>query len=91
MKTKSAQTYFNLLGISTNILNADKGLLELPYLSGLTVAVSDSTETQKAAVQRFREVSSKSQSMVISSVDLLHPEGSTIIPGVGVRVPVFSV
>lgn len=91
MKTKSAQTYFSILGISTNILNVDKGLLELPYLSGLTVAISDSSNTQNAAVQRFRDVSSKSQCLVVSSVDLVHAEGSTIVPSIGVRVPVFSV
>lgn len=91
MKTQSIQTFFSTLGVTTNILNQNKGLLELPYLSGLTIAVSGSTETQRSAVQRFRDVSSKTQSMVVSAVDLRHAEGSTIIPGIGVRVPVFSV
>ena len=90
MKTSRIKTFFNHLGISTTTLNEERGLIELPYMGQLVIAVSDSTHLQTDATERFRSVTSKSNSLLVSGVDLGHPGGSTIVPGVDVRVPVFS-
>lgn len=90
MKTSRIKTFFSHLGISTNTLDEGRGLVELPYMSKLVIAVSDSTQLQTEATTRFRELTSKSNSLLISGVDLGQPGGSTIVPGVDVRVPVFS-
>ena len=91
MKTSRIKTFFNHLGISTNTLNEGRGLVELPYMGKLVIAVSDSTQLQTEATDRFRELTSKNSSLLVSGVDLGQPGGSTIVPGVDVRVPVFSV
>lgn len=91
MKTSRTKTFFNQLGISTNTLDERKGLIELPYMGEMVVAVSDNTKLQAEATTRFRDVTSKSNSLLISGVDLAQSGGSTIVPGVDVRVPVFSV
>lgn len=91
MKTNTINTFFNSLGVATNIVNGQKGVIELPYVNGMMVAVSDNTGSQVEATSRFREISSSSQTVLMSAVDLRHPGGSTIVPGVDVRVPVFSV
>lgn len=90
MKTSSTTTFFNTLGITTEILDQTKGLIELPYLNGMLVAISDDASTQASAVNKFREISSKSKTPVASCVPLHQAEGSTIVPGVGCRVPVFT-
>ena len=91
MKTSTITTFFNHLGITTNVLNETKGLLELPYLGGMVVAISDNRESQANATERFREVSTKNRTLLLSSVNLREVGGSTVVPGVDVRVPVFSV
>ena len=91
MKTSRTKTFYNHLGISTNTLDERKGLVELTYMNQLVVAVSDNTRLQAEASERFRSVTSKSNSLLVSGVDLVQPGGSTIVPGVDVRVPVFSV
>ena len=91
MKTSRIKTFFNYLGISTNTLDEQRGLVELPYMNQLVVTVSDNCKMQAEATSRFRDVTSKSNSLLISGVDLMQPGGSTIVPGVDVRVPVFSV
>ena len=91
MKTSRIKTFFNHLGISTNTLDESKGLIELTYMNELVVAVSDNSKLQAEATTRFRDASSKSQALLVSGVDLSKPGGSTIVPGVDVRVPVFSV
>lgn len=90
MKTLSTTTFFNSLGITTELLDRSKGLIELPYLNGMLVAVSSDAETQTKATDKFREISSKNKTAVASCVPLTTAEGSTIVPGVGCRVPVFT-
>lgn len=90
MKASTITTFFNTLGITTETLDANKGLIELPYLNGMLVAVSGDATNQAEATDRFREVSSKNKTAVASCVPLTQPEGSTIVPGVGCRVPVFT-
>lgn len=91
MKTSTIKTFFNHLGITTNVLDERKGLLELPYLGGMVVAISNDRESQADATAKFREVSARNKTMVISAVNLSEVGGSTVVPGVDVRVPVFSV
>ena len=90
MKTSSITTFFNTLGITTETIDSNKGLIELPYLSGMLVAVSNDGASREEATDRFREVSSKNKAAVASCVPLTQAEGSTIVPGIGCRVPVFS-
>lgn len=90
MKTLSTTTFFNTLGITTELLDGTKGLIELPYMHGMLVAVSADAAGQSKATHRFREISSKNKTSVASCVPLNKAEGSTIVPGVGCRVPVFS-
>lgn len=90
MKTSTNTKFFNTLGITTETLDVNKGLIELPYLSGMLVAVSDNADTQLQATDRFREISSKNKTSVASCVPLTLPHGSTIVPGIGCRVPVFT-
>ena len=91
MKTQSINQFFNTLGIQTELVNESKGIIELPYVSGMMVAVSDTHEAQLAATTRFREVSTANQTTIASSVDLTQAGGTTVVPGVDVMVPVFSV
>jgi hypothetical protein len=91
MKTSTITTFFNTLGITTETLDQTKGLIELPFLNGLVVAVSDDTEGQLKATNKFREVSSKNKTLVASCVPMYQPGGSTIVPGIGCRVPVMTV
>ena len=91
MKTSTITTFFNTLGITTEILDQNKGLIELPFLNGLVVAVSDDTEGQLKATDKFREVSSKNKTLVASCVPMDQSGGSTIVPGIGCRVPVMTV
>lgn len=91
MKTQSVNQFFNTLGIQTELVNQDKGIIELPYVSGMMVAVSETHEAQLAATTRFREVSTANQTTIASSVDLTQTGGTTVVPGVDVMVPVFSV
>lgn len=91
MKTSTITTFFNSLGITTETLDETKGLIELPFLNGMVVAVSDDTEGQHKATNKFREVSSKNKTLVVSCVPLTQHGGSTIVPGIGCRVPVVTV
>ena len=91
MKTQSINQFFNTLGIQTELVNQDKGIIELPYVSGMMVAVSETHEAQLAVTTRFREVSTANQTTIASSVDLTHAGCTTVVPGVDVMVPVFSV
>ena len=54
MKTDLIVEYFTKLGIDTKLVNEEKGVLEIPALPGLLVAVSD---TRKAAVCLLGSVS----------------------------------
>ncbi len=91
MKTATLKTFTNNLGITTETVDDNKGLLELPYLSGLLVAVSEGTDAQLKATNKLREVSHTNQTMVLSCVPLTQHGGSTVVPGVDCRVPVFTV
>ncbi|QNI53372.1 hypothetical protein SynBIOSE41_00840 [Synechococcus sp. BIOS-E4-1] len=90
MKTYLIEQFFALMGIETRVVNADKGVLEIPSMVGLLVAVSESREKQLAAFDGFRELSSRSGCTIASCVQLDSPHGSTVVPGIG-RVPVFTV
>ena len=90
MKTELIVDYFAKLGIDTKVINEEKGVLEIPALPGLLVAVSDTREKQVAAFDGFRELSSKSGCTIASCVRMDSPYGSTVVPGIG-RVPVFTV
>lgn len=91
MKTATLKRFTNVLGITTESVDDEKGLLELSYLNGLLVAVSDDSEAQLKASNKLREVSHTSQTMVLSCEPLDQAGGSTIVPGVDCRVPVFTV
>jgi hypothetical protein len=90
MKTSTITKFFNAVGITTETLDANKGLIELPYLSDTLIAVSENEVAQLQATDKFREISSKNKTSVISCTPLTTPHASTIIPGVGCRVPVFT-
>ena len=90
MKTESLKQFLTGLGIDTRVVNEEKGVLEIPALPGLLVAVSETREKQLAAFDGFRELSSKSGCTIASCVRLDSPYGSTVVPGIG-RVPVFTV
>ena len=90
MKTSTITKFFNVVGVTTETLDADKGLIELPYLSDTLIAVSENETAQLQATDRFREISSKNKTSVISCTPLTTTHASTIIPGVGCRVPVFT-
>ena len=90
MKTDLIVEYFTKLGIDTKLVNEEKGVLEIPALPGLLVAVSDTREKQLSAFSGFRELSHKTGVTIASCVRMDSPYGSTVVPGIG-RVPVFSV
>lgn len=90
MKTKLLTQFFAKLGIDTKLINEGKGVLEIPAVPGLLIAVSETREKQLAAFDGFRELSSKSGCTIASCVRMDSPYGSTVVPGVG-RVPVFTV
>jgi len=90
MKTKLLTQFFNKLGIDTKVINEEKGVLEIPAVPGLLVAVSETREKQLTALDGFRELSSKSGCTIASCVRMDSPYGSTVVPGIG-RVPVFTV
>ena len=90
MKTNLIEKFFALMGIETRVVNADKGVLEVPAMPGLLVAVSETREKQLSAFDGFRELSSKSGCTIASCVQIDSPHGSTAVPGIG-RVPVFTV
>ncbi len=91
MKTESLKTFFGTLGITSTMVDEQKGLIELPYLNGLVVAVSGDIGKQQDATERFRDVSHTNKTMVVSALPLHQAEATTIVPGVDIRVPVFSV
>jgi len=90
MKTKSIVEFLSKQGIDSNVINTEKGILELPALPGVLIAVSESRAKQLEAFNGFRELSSKTGCTIASCVTLDSPHGSTVVPGIG-RVPVFSV
>lgn len=90
MKTKSIEKFLTNQGIDSRVINPDKGILELPAMPGVLVAVSESRAKQLEAFDGFRELSSKTGCTIASCVQLDSPHGSTVVPGIG-RVPVFSV
>lgn len=90
MKTKSIVEFLGKQGIDSNVINAEKGILELPALPGVLLAVSETRTKQLEAVNGFRELSSKTGCTIASCVALDNPYGSTVVPGIG-RVPVFAV
>ena len=90
MKTKTIVEFLGKQGIDSNVINTEKGILELPALPGVLIAVSESRAKQLEAINGFRELSSKTGCTIASCVALDSPHGSTVVPGIG-RVPVFSV
>lgn len=90
MKTKTIESFFGKLGIDSRVINADKGIMELPSMPGVLIAVSETREKQLEAFNGFRELSSKTGCTIASCIALDSPHGSTVVPGIG-RVPVFSV
>ncbi|MDA9889407.1 hypothetical protein N9C98_01195 [Synechococcus sp. AH-224-G16] len=90
MKTKSIVEFLSKQGIDSNVINTEKGILELPALPGVLIAVSESRAKQLEAFNGFRELSSKTGCTIASCETLDSPHGSTVVPGIG-RVPVFSV
>ena len=89
MKTKTIEKFLIQQGIDSKVINADKGILELPAMPGVLIAVSATREKQLEAFNGLRELSSKTGCTIVSCVPLDSAHGSTVVPGIG-RVPVFS-
>ena len=90
MKTKTVVDFLGTQGIDSSVINPGKGILPLPAMPGVLIAVSETRAKQLEAFDSFRELSSKTGCTIASCVALDSPHGSTVVPGIG-RVPVFSV
>ena len=54
MKTTLLSKFFAKLGVDTKVINEEKGVLEIPAVPGLLVAVSETREKQLQAFDGFR-------------------------------------
>ena len=90
MKTKTVVDFLGTQGIDSSVINPGKGILSLPAMPGVLIAVSETRAKQLEAFDGFRELSSKTGCTIASCVQLDSPHGSTVVPGIG-RVLVFSV